>query len=108
MRGCVSGNNPRARSGRALGIPLRDHAADDQLDLVVDHHRQHDGTEAAAGEQHLGDRRRAMKVISGMAMPSSTAATTATASSESSGVLLHRPSVTASPNAEYTTSRIVA
>ncbi|KAG1443502.1 hypothetical protein G6F57_018082 [Rhizopus arrhizus] len=56
MRGCVSGNNPRARSGRALGIPLRDHAADDQLDLVVDHHRQHDGTEAAAGEQHLGDR----------------------------------------------------
>ncbi|KAG1580096.1 hypothetical protein G6F46_015563 [Rhizopus delemar] len=62
----------------------------------------------AISSSRVKRRRRAMKVISGMAMPSSTAATTATASSESSGVLLHRPSVTASPNAEYTTSRIVA
>ncbi|MNU06509.1 hypothetical protein D3C72_2517250 [compost metagenome] len=44
--------------------------------------------------------RRAMKRISGIAMPSSTAATTATLNSDSSGVLLHSPSLTASPKAE--------
>ncbi|ELQ17235.1 Atu protein [Xanthomonas translucens DAR61454] len=37
-------------------IALRDEGADDQLDLVVDHHRQHDRAQAAAGEQHLGHR----------------------------------------------------
>ncbi|MNN11029.1 hypothetical protein D3C81_1239690 [compost metagenome] len=57
--------------------------------------------------KRLKPRRRANQVMPGIAMASNTTATNAAVSNELIGVLLHKPSLTDSPNAAYTTSSTV-
>ncbi len=64
MRGPSGGAGDRGfaagtRGGRRLArprLPVRDHRAHDELELVEQHHRQHDQPDHAAGEQDVGHR----------------------------------------------------